>query len=61
METRALPQGPRESTAMRRDPPESLRSLRFILERVLRDAEETNMPIVAALIANALAALPDDE
>jgi hypothetical protein len=40
--------------------PASLESLRAILEKVLEKAVDSELPIVAALVADALAALPDD-
>ncbi len=46
---------------MLRDRPESLQNLRAILEKVLLEAEESNMQIVAAMVTNAIAALPDED
>lgn len=43
------------------DPTKSLQNLRAILERVLLEAEEANMPIVAAMLNNAIASLPDED
>lgn len=43
------------------DPIKSLQNLRAILERVLLEAEEANMPIVAAMLNNAIASLPDED
>jgi len=46
---------------MLRDRPESFQNLRAILERVFLEAEESDMPVVAAMVTNAIAALPDED
>lgn len=47
--------------AMSFESPASLENLRAILEKVLADAVDSELPIVAARVADALAAMPSDD
>lgn len=46
---------------MHGDSPESFQRLRALLVKILKDAEESDLPLVVVLVAEALAALPDEE
>jgi hypothetical protein len=41
--------------------PASLQNLRAILEKVLAEAVDSDLPIVAARVTDALAAMPSDD
>ncbi|MEG3168500.1 hypothetical protein U1737_09915 [Sphingomonas sp. LB3N6] len=45
---------------MLRDRREALQNLRAILEKILVEAQVSDMPVVAAIVTNAIAALPDE-
>jgi hypothetical protein len=47
--------------AMSLESPASLQNLRAILEQVLAEAVDSELPIVAARVADALAAMPCDD
>jgi len=47
--------------AMSLESPASLQNLRAILEKVLAEAVNSELPIVAARVADALAAMPCDD
>ena len=47
--------------AMSLESPASLQNLRAILEKVLAEAVKSELPIVAARVADALAAMPCDD
>lgn len=47
--------------AMSLESPASLQNLRAILEKVLAEAVDSELPIVAARVADALAAMPCDD
>jgi len=46
---------------MFRDPTASVQNLRVILEKVLREAAASDLPVIVTLMEAALAAIPDED
>ena len=52
---------PARDRVMFRDPTASVQNLRVILEKVLREAAASDLPVIVTLMEAALAAIPDED